>query len=280
MSIQNLEWRNLNSLRRHPFTDGSSLFFDGGALPTGWILDARVYPRGQYQAEEPCRIGRLIRAYDAVVLELVTGSVVVGTARILLGGQDSLITVLAGAVPAGCLVVDPARTQFLQAIDEGEYELPPGTADFLSCCVEAMPYPQVTSLGGASGDVLLSASEGISLTRVDSSTLRVDIVGDPHPTRYDCIQEEPSSEGNQALDLQGTFLQQLTVVHYVKNAQGQLVGPFASRLQSRPDGSIALVLRTQGMPDPLPAGTTALDFRPAFRITVEDNSLVFSMAGG
>lgn len=280
MSIQNLEWRNLNSLRKYPFTDGSSLFFDGGALPPGWILDARVYPRGQYQSEEPCRVGRLVRAYDSVTLELVTGSVTIGVAKVPLGGQDSLVTVFDGTVPAGCLVVDPSRTQFLQAVDEGEYELPAGSADLLPSCVEAMPYPQVTSLGGASGNLLLSASEGISLTRVDASTLRIDIVGDPHPTRYDCIQEAPSSEGNQALDLQGTFLEQLTVVHYVKNSQGQLVGPFASRLQSRADGSIALVLKTQAMPDPLPAGTTALDFRPAFRITVEDNSLVFSMAGG
>jgi hypothetical protein len=280
MSVQNLEWRNLNSLRRYPFTDGSSLFFNEGALPSSWILDARVYPRGQYRSEDPCRIGRLVRAYDSVTLQLVTGSTVVGTARIPLGGQDSLVTVLDGTIPAGCLVVDPSRTQFLQAIDEGEYELPAGSADLLPCCVEAMPYPQVTSLEGASGDVLLSASEGISLTRVDASTLRIDIVGDPHPTRYDCIQESPSSEGNQALDLQGTFLEQLTVVHYVKNSQGQFVGPFASRLQCRSDGSIALVLKTRPTPDPLPAGATALDFRPAFRITVEDSSLVFSMAGG
>jgi len=277
--IQDLTWRNLNALRKYPFSDSSAMFFKGGALPSNWILDARIYANGQRSAVVPTRIGRLIRASDSIFLVVMVGERELGAAEVRFGDIRDLIALTKDGVPAGCLVVDPDRSALLQSIPEGDYLLPAGVADFLPSCVEPLPARQVTSLAEASGKVLLSAEEGISLTKVDGSTIRIDISGDPHSGRYECVSEDGSpSEGNQALDLRGVFLEQLTVLHYVKNSQGQLAGPFASKLQGRSDGSVALVLKTPVYSDV--TGEELRDLRPAFRITVEGGSVTFSMAGG
>jgi hypothetical protein len=270
--IQDLGWRNINALRRYPFSDGSSMFFEAGAIPSAWILDARIYARGNYAATEVCRIGRLVKATDSISLVFYVGDAVLGTAVVRFGFFSSeLITIMDGDIPAGCLVIDPYRTPLMQAIPDGDYSLAEGVADLLVSCVEPLPAQQVVSISEAAGNVRISAAEGISLVRQDATTVRIDVVGDPHSSRYGCT----TPPGNTPLDLLGTFLERLTILHYVKTPNGDLVGPFASNLESRSDGSVALILKT-----PTPDAPTSREVRPAFRITVEGNSITFSMAGG
>jgi hypothetical protein len=271
--IQDLGWRNINALRRYPFSDGSSMFFEAGAIPSAWILDARIYARGNYGSSGVCRIGRLIKDVSSISLVFYSGDAALGTAVISFDPffSDALVTIMDGDIPAGCLVIDSSRTALLQAIPAGDYALAEGVADLVPSCIEPLPARQVVSISKAAGDVRISAAEGISLVRQDASTVRVDIIGDPHSARYGCT----TAPGNTPLDLLGTFLERLTVLHYVKTPNGDFVGPYASNLESRSDGSIALILKT-----PQAEGPVTREVRPAFRITVDGSSITFSMAGG
>ena len=121
----------------------------------------------------------------------------------------------------------------------------------------------------------LTGNEGIKVERLNGTTIKISILGDPHFTRYECVVD-PASAPAEVLDLNGVFLKNLTIVHYVKSAAGALLGPFVSKLKQKPDGSVVLALKTKEFE----VGSSEPDMRPAFRITTEGNSLIFSMAGG
>lgn len=274
--IPHLEWRNLNSNRNYPFMDSSSLIFDGGFIPQSWIVDARIYARGNYSEGQPCYISKMVRTNTLVALEVSASSgFVLGEAVIKFGETKDIISIFDGSVLAGCLVIDPARSSLLQSVDEGEYSLTADSATFLPAVCEYLPETQVQSINSKSANVMLTGNEGIKVESLNGTTIKISILGDPHFTRYECVVNADSAPA-EVLDLNGVFLKNLTIVHYVKSAAGALLGPFVSKLKQKPDGSVVLALKTKEFE----AGSSEPDMRPAFRITTEGNSLIFSMAGG
>lgn len=274
-TLNKLQWRNLNSNRNYPFTDASLLYFDDAFLPQSWIVDARIYARGNYSAPQSCYVSKLIRTAEGVALQVSAyDGVLLGEAKISFESAADLIPIMDAEVPAGCLVIDPARNSLLQAISEGEYELDSNVAQFVPSACEYLPASQVQSINDKSGTVTLTGNEGIQVIKVDASTIQINIVGDPHFNRYGCIQGQDDA-ANDALDLSATFLKKLSVLHYVKTPNGSLSGPFVSRLVKKDDGSIVLALKTRSFN----SADETVELRPAFRITTEGNTITFSMAG-
>lgn len=277
-NLNYLPWRNLNSERNYPFTDDSTLELPGGMLPQSWILDARIYAAGNYIEDQGPYISRIIRNASHVAIQVSSYSGTrIGEAKIEFGDKPlgSMFSIMDGQRVAGCLVLDPEKSNLMQAVDEGEYALDPSVASFLACTCEYLPGPQVTSINGVVGDVILTGGDGIRVDRIDSSTIKVSIIGDPHFNRYDCV-EGSNTEANDALDLNGLFLSNLTVIHYLKTPSGQMVGPVTSRLKKKSDGSVVMALKTAVF-DPT---QDTRDLRPAFRISVLGSAITFSMAGG
>ena len=278
-NLNYLPWRNLNSERNYPFTDSSTLLLPDAVLPQSWILDARIYAAGNYMEQGCPYISRLVRSAASVALQVSSFSGnILGEALVLFGdevSEDGVFPLLKDERVAGCLVLDTDKSYLMQSLDEGEYLLDSSVASFLPCVCEYLPGPQVTSLNGLSGNLILTGGEGIKVDKLDSSTIKISIVGDPHFNRYNCV-EGSNDDANDALDLNGVFLNNLTVVHYVKGSTGQMLGPVISRLKKKPDGSVVLALKTPFFD---PAQDTR-DLRPAFRISVQGSSITFSMAGG
>lgn len=277
-NLEYLEWRTLNASRNYPFTDSSTLSFNGKFLPQSWIVDARIYIRENYQEPKPCYVSKIVRAEAAVSLQVSSSSgVVLGEASMSLQEDDFVDTIAIkyGSLITGCLVVDPSKISIMEAMEEGEYSLDSSVASFVPSVCEYLPADQVQSMNGKSGKLTLTGNEGIRVDRLDASTIKISIVGDPHFTRYNCVSGV-NEDASAALDLNGMFLKNLTVVHYVKNSQNQIVGPVVSRLKQKADGSVVLALKTTEFD---PAADTR-EMRPAFRITSQGNTLTFSMAGG
>jgi len=275
-TIPHLEWRNLNASRNYPFLDSSTLSFSSGFLPQSWIVDARIYARGNYASEQPCYVSRVTRTDAMVALQLSSAAGdVLGEAKIEFGSTKEQISIFdSEGVLGGCLVIDPSKSFLLQSVDEGQYELTPEAATFLPAVCEYLPKNQVQSLNEKSGDITLTGNEGIRVDRLDSNTIKISVLGDPHFTRYECV--DPNYPQSEVLNLNGIFLKNITLVHYVKTLEGSLVGPFATKLKQKADGSVVLSLKTAAFN---PTQDTR-ELRPAFRITTEGNSIIFSMAGG
>ena len=272
-----INWEDLNRIRNYPFTDDSTLVFTGGFLPQRLILDARIYIRGNYQETLPAYISKIVKNDQFVVLTISNGSgVVLGSATLIkdtgrLFPVTEFVVLAADDIIAGCLIVDTDSLSSLYSFESGEYELDKTTATFVVSCCEYLPGEQVQSINGLSNKINLTAYEGIELTPGPSpNTITISVVGDPHFNRYGCPFDDDASVPQEILT--SVFLEQLRVVHYVKNIQGNLVGPFVSKLTKKLDGSIVLALYT----DP---GAAALEARPAFRITTTDNTITLSLAG-
>lgn len=277
-NIEYLEWHDLNASRNYPFTDSSTLTFNGKFLPQSWIVDARIYIRGNYMETQACYISKLVRSEDRVSLQVSSYSgVLLGEAQISFNNNNNneTIALMDGVRVAGCLVFDLAKNGLIEAIEEGEYVFNASVASFLPSVCEYLPANQVQSMNDKSGHLTLSGNEGIRVDRLDSSTIKISIVGDPHFTRHNCV-DGVNQDASAALNLNGMFLKSLTIVHYVKNSQGQLIGPVVSRLKQKADGSVVLALKTKDF-DP---ALDTRELRPAFRITSQGNTLTFSMAGG
>lgn len=276
-----LPWNDLNRIRNYPFTDNSTLAFSGGFLPQQLILDARIYIRGNYQQTLPPYISKLVKNDEYVELTISNGSGdIIGVATLASSsstGIPDLATtkmytiISADLVPAGCLIINVVTLSSLYSFESGEYDLDPTTATFLVSCCEYLPGDQVQSINDLSGAVTLTAYEGVELTRIEPNTIKISIVGDPHFNRYDCVTGT-NTTATTVLELGALFMKQLKVVHYVKNSAGVLVGPYLSKLTKKPDGSIVLALSTS-------ESATALEARPAFRITTSGNTITFSLAG-
>ena len=207
--LNRLAWRELNGTRNYPFTDNSSLFFDGGLLPQSWILDARIYMAGNYQESGTCYVSKLTRSYDSITLTVSTASgVELGAAVVFFSSVDQIVPdpaatyanpghvgsytdednqwsrpiqiVSTAGNRAGCLIVDMTQTALAQALAEGEYVLDDTVAVFLPSVCEYSPYPQVVSINGKSGDVRITGSNGIQVKAFGGDTIKVSVVGDPN----------------------------------------------------------------------------------------------------
>lgn len=302
--LNRLAWRELNGTRNYPFTDNSSLFFDGGLLPQSWILDARIYMAGNYQESGTCYVSKLTRSYDSITITVSTASgAELGAAVVFFSSVDQVVpdTTVTYANPghvgsytdnddqwskpiqivstagnrAGCLIVDMTQTALAQALAEGEYVLDDTVAVFLPSVCEYSPYPQVVSINGKSGDVRITGSNGIQVKASGGDTIKVSVVGDPNFERYGCFRSGGNEDYLIALDM---FISRIKFVHYVMSSNGSLQGPVVSTLYPGIDGSIGMVLRTKQRT----AGEDPVVVRlaiPAFRLKYSGNSIHFYLAG-
>ena len=302
--LNRLAWRELNGTRNYPFTDNSSLFFDGGLLPQSWILDARIYMAGNYQESGTCYVSKLTRSYDSITLTVSTASgVELGAAVVFFSSVDQIVPdptatyanpghvgsytdennqwsrpiqiVSTTGNRAGCLIVDMTQTALAQALAEWEYVLDDTVAVFLPSVCEYSPYPQVVSINGKSGDVRITGSNGIQVKASGGDTIKVSVVGDPNFERYGCFSSGGNGDYLTALDM---FISRIKFVHYVVASNGSLQGPVVSTLYPSNDGSVGMVLRTKQRT----AGGDPAAVRlavPAFRLKYSGNSIHFYLAG-
>lgn len=295
-SLIGLEWRDKNLQRNYPFVDSVNLSLgSAGFVPTDLIVDARIYLRGAYKANTTPYLGKIETRPDGALLFIYIDGVDLGVVSIpwaLVNTEfagsfpDSVnqtadvnlatLSIKNNNIVNGVLVVNKDALAMLQAFAQGTYTFTSDQLSFLPFVCEYMPGPQVTSANALIDSITLRGETGVKVERINSTDIKISIVGDPHFNRYDCL---PGNEGFDLFQNQlPIFLNQLSVLHYVKNESGELIGPYQSTLKInhgnnllRADGSIDFHLVTStGQPR---------EFRPAFRLTARDNSLIFSMAG-
>jgi len=287
-SIVGLEWPVKNSQRNYPFFDSANLIIgEIGFLPNDLIVDARIYMRGAYQAKSTPYISKIDIQFDKAVIDISVDDSYVGSVQIpwIIPIEESQGALSAGANPTdsfklvslpimrdgisnGILVVNFASMYVLQSVGMGSYSFDADSLRFLPFVCEYLPGPQVVSVNGLNGTVLLRGESGIKVDRVNNTDIKISIVGDPHFTRHNCVS-------NTINDSLSSFLEQLVVLHYRKNSNGSLT-PQKSILKvrndnQRRDGSVDFHLQIND--------NLERDNRQAFRITVKDNTITLSMAG-
>lgn len=295
-SLIGLEWRDKNLQRNYPFADSADLSIGAvGFLPIDLIVDARIYLRGAYAADATPYIGKIETRPDQALIYIYINNDELGVVELPWALE---LTEAAGSFPStvnatadvrlaalliknknivnGVVVVNIDAVAMLQALAQGSYTFNSTQLQFVPFVCEHMPGPQVTSANELINSITLRGETGIKVERMNATDIKISIVGDPHFTRYDCL---PGNEGFDLFKNQlPTFLNQLSVLHYVKNESGALIGPFKSTLKINHGGN---GLRTDGSIDFHLVSATGQprEFRPAFRLTARDNSLIFSMAG-
>jgi hypothetical protein len=288
-SITGLGWTNSNSSRNYPFLDNANLSLDSvGFLPNDFIVDARIYMRNTYEAASAPYVSKLQIGIDKAVFTVACDRIELGTVELPYAlaseaqpneekgiyldanGVDLLAisSLKQGNILTGHFVININGLNTIQAINQGTYEFLPNTLRFAPNACEYLPGPQVTSINGLSGNLILRGESGIRVERVNETDIKVSIVGDPHFTRFNCIEGIPD-------ELLTSFLERLTVIHYADpNSESPLQ---TSNLQvmrnaNYGDGSIDFALSS-------PAEGSAEE-RRAFRINVQGNTITLSMAGG
>lgn len=291
-SIVGLEWPAKNSQRNYPFVDSADLTIgEVGFLPNDLIVDARIYLRGTYQAQSTPYISRIEIQSDRAVVDVFVDDSYLGSVQIPwsspIGEAEGALPDAANATNAfklasmpiindgisnGILMVNFASLYVLQSVGLGSYSFDADALRFVPFVCEYLPGPQVVSVNGLNGTVLLRGESGIKVERISDTDIKISIVGDPHFTRHNCVAGPTAEAINDSL---ASFLEQLVVLHYIKNQAGVLL-PRISRLKvrhdaQRRDGSVDFHLQTEG--------DLSGSLRPAFRITVKDNTITLSMAG-
>lgn len=292
-SITGLSWSNSNSIRNYPFLDNANLTIDSaGFIPNDFIVDARIYMRNTYDSASTPYISKLQVTIDKALFTIACDRVELGVVELpyalALENQPNenkgiylnadgvsllgLCPIKQKDVLGGQLVINLNALNTIQAINQGTYEFLPNTLRFAPAACEYLPGPQVTSINGLSGDIILRGESGIKVERVNETDVKVSIVGDPHFTRFNCIDVIPDG-------LLTSFVEQLTVIHYTTGLNPQT--PVTSVLKvmnsdKYKDGSVDFSLATKVQETPI----VPLSERPAFRVNVAGNTITLSMAGG
>lgn len=293
-SIRGLSWPNNNSSRNYPFVDSTNLSLSStGFLPNDFIIDARIYARGTYEATNTPYISKLQITADKIIITVACGSVELGLAElpytltletepneakgIYLGenGNNLIATcpILQNDILAGMFVVNIKALDTIQALNQNIYELTPDKLRFVPAVCEYLPGPQVTSINELAGDIVLRGETGIRVDRVNETEIKVSIVGDPHFTRFNCIDSPLENTLT-------SFVEELIVIHHLpptSNNPNEQTSIQTSKLkvmnsENYRDGSIDFSLKLE---DEL-----ELARRQALRITVEGNTITLGMAGG
>lgn len=288
-------WINNNSSRNYPFVDSANLSIaSDGFIPNDFIVDARIYMRNTYQASRPAYISSLQVLADKVIITLACDRVELGKAELPYSltaeqqpnedkgtyfgpdGSDLLAvcSIKQNNVMAGVLVINVPALNIIQSLEQKLYSFAVNQLEFVAAVCDYLPGPQVTSINQTSGEITLRGETGILVEKTldGSSTIKISIVGDSHFTRSNCV--ENPLENEVAL-----FLEQLTVIHYSNpepNASLNTSRLKVMNIDGLKDGSIdfslmSKVTRNNALP---------LNERPAFRVTVEGNTIKLSMAGG
>lgn len=261
-----------NSDRNYPFVDGATKAFSGGFVPPYVFLDARIYFKGTYAAGSTFWISEIRRSSTDVTLYVSGSKGVLGSGSVVFGAGQDLVTLVADdGSAAGCLVIAPDKfdTSF-EMVPEGVYTLDSTVLPFLASLVSRLPSPTLTSLNGLSGSLVLKAGPGIDLARVDASTVKVSVVGDPHFKRYGCDLPEALAH----LEAEGRHVRRIRVKFWTPNSAGNLV-PVEIDALPTPENGYSLPLAVSGAPVDADDRTT----RPALRMAVSGDEVTFSLAG-
>lgn len=287
-SILGLSWANKNSQRNYPFVDSANMMLGTvGFIPNDLIVDARIYLRNTYKAEEIPYLSRVELTPDRAIFTVACQEVVLGTAEVPyslinspvseqtdtyqeLNSEDKFAvrTLLKGGLTAGMFVIKLAGLAALQSLDQTAYDIEAGTINFVPAVCEYLPGPQVTSANEMVGSVTLRGESGIKVERLNNTDIKISIVGDPHFTRYGCLD----ASVNQGNDI---FLERLKILHYESPTKVTLttidVKENAEDADNISNNSIRFQLNT--------ANNLGVNERPALRISVNGNRIHFSMAG-
>jgi hypothetical protein len=281
-SLTGLSWNDKNAQRNYPFMDNSNLTVGtSGFIPNDLIVDARIYIRGCYEANATPYVSRLELTSDRAVFKISCNGAELGAVDIpyvlanLASSESNAIytglnvdsklairNIMQAGISSGMLIVNLKAIDTLQSVGEGAYTFTPNQLQFVPFACEYLPGPQVTSVNGLTGNVILRGEEGIRVEKMPNSDtdIKISIVGDPHFTRYDCINNP------QADDL-SSFLEELVVIYRGENRNWNSV-----IVKVRENGSSDFSLKTK-------SGNLPLSQRPAFRITVAGNTINLSLAG-
>lgn len=295
-SISGIGWANSNSGRNYPFADSVNLSIDSaGFIPNDFIVDARIYVRNTYESARPPYVKALQILSDKAIIKVACNNVELGSVEIPYSlimeqapnenkgiyvganGVDlmAICPMIQNGVLGGTFVVTISAINIIQSLEQKTYEFTPNRLEFVAAACEYLPGPQVTSINGVSGEVILRGETGILVEKVDntSSDIKISIVGDPHFTRFNCIDNPLQEDAT-------SFLEQLTVIHRLGPAPSNLAINSLKVMNSGiyKDGSIDFSLKTGVTPDS--NSSIPLNQRPALRITVEGNTLKLGMAGG
>lgn len=282
-----LEWTNKNSQRNYPFTDSSTMIVgDYGFIPNDLIVDARIYLRGTYKALTTPHVGQISLELDKAIFHIMLGESELGQVEIpwniaaniqytpVADTKLASFSIFNAGIPTGMMVINVTMLHILQSLGQGSYTLGSEVLQFLPFVCEYLPGPQITSVNGLTGPVTLRGETGIQVKQLPSSDneIEISIVGDPHFTRYNCLPGA-SDIADALINLRSNFLEELVIVHYLNaNSSNPSISKLKTRIDSGPrqDGSIDFHSESP----PLQNG------RRAFRITVNGNTINFSMAGG
>lgn len=282
--LSSLQWRNLNSERNYPFCDSASLVLGTITfIPQTFIIDARIYIAAGYQPRKPPYVSKIVITDTDLAIHISCDGVAMGIATYATArnstAQQKIDTELASGVilkegkVIGNLVVGLKSLDLFKTIGPSSYDLNPEDLPFLPSVCDYLPGPQVTSLNDLVGSVTLQANTGVRFTKLNATDVKVDIVGDPHFTRYGCILD-PSTPAAAYQSSLSRFLEQLVIIHYLEASSTQPVKTIlkVNRTGVRKDGSINFQLQTLG------DGLGATE-RPAFRLNAQGSTLTLSMVG-
>lgn len=292
-SITGIAWSNSNSLRNYPFLDSANLTIDSaGFIPNDFVVDARIYMRNTYDSASTPYVSKLQITIDKAIFTIACDRVELGAVEfpyaLALENQPNeakgvyldtdgvnllaICSIKQKDILAGHLVINLNALNTIQAINQGTYDFLPNTLRFAPTACEYLPGPQVTSVNGVSGDIILRGEPGIKVERVNETDIKVSIVGDPHFTRFNCVDGVPDG-------LLTSFVEQLTVIHYPNGNASSPISTSTLKVMNSDgykDGSVDFSLTTKVQEQPV----VPLNERPAFRINVVGNTITLSMAGG
>jgi hypothetical protein len=292
-SITGIAWPNSNSNRNYPFMDSTNLSIEsGGFIPNDFIVDARIYIRNTYNASSTPHVSKITVGLDKTDFTLACDGVELGIAEfpyalaleqqpnenkgIYLGANGidlmAICPIRQNNKLAGNFVINLKALTTIQALNQGVYSFNSSQLRFVPSVCEYLPSPQVVSINGVSGDVILRGESGIRVERQNETDIKISIVGDPHFTRYNC----PEDAQNPIDNVSTLFLEQLTVVHHTSSSSTSPIAKSTLQVMNNQyykDGAINFNLDTGG------TSSLPLQQRPAFRFNVQGNTITLSMAG-
>lgn len=187
------EWRNENSGRKYPFADTATLDAGGTVIPNDLFLDARLYPIGALPDIYLASIQIVESTVTLTIADSQTPNLAQATFDYLtppelLEFQDQY------GRPAGVLVSTAEQLRLLPALFSGLINFQPDQTPFAGSTIVPQPQPGVRGIlldDGSffSEDVFLIGVKGVVLRKIDSQTIRVDIVGDPYAQLKECAVE-------------------------------------------------------------------------------------------
>ena len=199
--VSQFQWTELNRRRNYPFTDASTLKLGPIVLPKEWVIDATLSPTQTGLNESYYFLSRATKDENKITLILSSNLGEVASAAFDIKSAASHVKFynIKGLQYAGSMIINPAYAVVLANLPNGNTRIDNKAAVFVPGVVHPIPYPSVSSLLASSGKKALAgeayivAGEGVTFSQVGTTnTIKVDIIGDPNYSRYDCSVDQVS----------------------------------------------------------------------------------------